>query len=487
MERIEVELVNSGLDNASGEVRAAALKSLLFICLENKEKAKEKVGIFVDFVNNNFQDPEEEDAETDSEEVIIMVRKTALSCLFDLCVYYGLEEMELGYQSYLNDGDDEDDDAGNNDSEIYSSKLLKEKVEQTSKSSHTVIKSLLQFLDYDGDSNYRKQLKESAPNRHQMDDDDDDDDEEGLESQKVSESLRTMSVEGLAKLYLLQSFDTTHPYFNRILLQMILLFHSPDTAQQYTVRQCLSVFFSSFFSVTCNSAATSTASFIQLQKDNIESLQKLFIPIIRLLSQTREGKNSKLRSSKAIEDIKLQMIGNSILEMTQLSTDSKANAELNEFRSVIHQRISLAIVDELLGKYDSKYISDYSSSDIKTMVQLLTNCSISNAPDSHFDALKAKIKELLNTDVIRDKATINLLTKFLNSLGGTKPSNSDLNDENEDVESKPKQTKATGRGTKAAAPKKVKEKQTVFDKLAKDMKNLSLSEKSNRKPLKAKN
>ena len=342
-----------------------------------------------------------------SEDCEFDVKKISLSALFDLCVYYGLEEMEIGYLSYDN-GDEDEKEKGSDDDD--------DEEKEVKKGNNVVIKSLIQHLDYDGETNYQIQLKKLNAEEKKLNDYSDiidfDDETENEEVLKEKEILRTLSVEGLTKLYLLQSMDHSHLYFDRILLQLILLFHSPDSQQQFTIRQCLSVFFTAFYSP--KSSNSPSESFLENQKMNLNSIEKIFMPVMKILFQNNSHHSNSTKqkghssTSSAILNIKYAAMGSFLLSLTQPSAKLDSDDQLNEHRKEIHRKISISIASELYSK------NDYGTQDLKSLVSLLSNCSLADSPVAHLSKLNDHINKAIMA--IHDRMTLTALKKFKDNM-----------------------------------------------------------------------
>ena len=356
------KVVNDSIGSGIEEVKESGYECLNFYCLESFEKAMSFIPKFIALIKHKKEK--------------LKLKNILISNLFDLALWWGLTGIE--------------NKMGN----------------------RKLIQLFILLLEFDGDANFRKMIElqdrfEFIYDRYPSSED----------SGKVNkEKIRTTVVEGFSKLFLLKRISIEHKYFDDCLFYLIVLYFSPDRLFQYTLTQCLSVFFNSFT--------------ITSEEYHLICLKNIFIRCLKFIFE------SDPENSPAIHQIDPKKLGLFILSLTQpfqlpssqsdqastggidfsigsvvknsnQQTDGSSSRSLFEIRCSTHQQIVKNICLELVN------FSEYDSSQIEVFVYLLNNCTLINAT---FEFLQEVIEIVDKVSGSFTKAIERSLLSFRNVL-----------------------------------------------------------------------
>eukprot|EP00011_Vannellida_sp_DIVA3-517-6-12_P013184 CAMPEP_0114612000 /NCGR_PEP_ID=MMETSP0168-20121206/4401_1 /TAXON_ID=95228 ORGANISM="Vannella sp., Strain DIVA3 517/6/12" /NCGR_SAMPLE_ID=MMETSP0168 /ASSEMBLY_ACC=CAM_ASM_000044 /LENGTH=1248 /DNA_ID=CAMNT_0001822981 /DNA_START=15 /DNA_END=3761 /DNA_ORIENTATION=+ len=369
VQSMDEEIVERGLSHDSFDVVKAALECRALFCFEDRQKAKDSIKFFTDVLQDANQDPQ--------------VQLAAMKSVFDLMTVYSVTDMHVAYAEAL--------EAAGEAAEGESGEL---------------VKLMVQYLDFDGDSNVLLQRQKEG---------DQEVTEAALERAALVLQFRSAAVDGFARLYFLEGISPDNEWYDRVLAQLVLLFFSSDTAEQNEIRQCLSVFFSAFTSVG--------------QEHHFAVFERIFMPTLRVLFTQHlptKGKRKRRKGAIAVEEeegekavgvvavaseglkeIKYKEIGLFFLDVTAPREDAPLVAE----KAAIHDRLALAILKDIV----SEESDSYTPKEFKALTLLLSKCCLDRATTATLEGISALVQEAL-ADVLTDRTAANTAKKVAEAL-----------------------------------------------------------------------
>jgi hypothetical protein len=282
-----------------------------------------------------------------------------VEALFDLCTWFGVQTIDDHLLA------------------VFEQQQSKSKSKK--KQSPSFVRTLLKLVDCQGQDNFKRMIELQDQRKFVYDRYRSKASEEDFSDLLFAkEKFRTLTCEGFAKWLLLERIASDHPYYDEILLQLIIVFHSADSMHQYTVRQCLSVFFAAY-------AQSPHAHHLNV-------IEKLYLRTLRFVFDSE---------SDAITQIDPLSIGSFLLSLTKPSED----APLEELRHTTHQQIALCLAKEIANSP-----GEYQSKDLKTIAVLMSHCSLLQSKYEVLVSLSEYTKQSLEN--INDRWVKPILTKF---------------------------------------------------------------------------